>query len=560
MITETLSRDARLKLYVETLVRLRRKQHTLDRIRILQQNPDAVTDDDLDMLQDVDGRSRRWLFEFHPHLRQMFNEYRDTPDKIVSSLYEFTRRAYRYSGLPGSFRSNWHIRVLAEQYGRIYRGEVKRVMVNVPPSTMKSVLANVFFPAWIWAQSPEWGIANFSYSDAIPNRDRETLSRLINSVWYQKRWGQKFRLIKDAAGMMQTSKGGWRYGGGVGGAGTGLHPHLITIDDPHKAVDVASKVEMQRVAKWFANTISPRGMILKTAILVLMQRLAPNDLCGIILGEGGMGEGYGEEIQKTLAGHDWLHLCFPMHYNPDHRYLCDLDPRTKRGELLWPEVIDEEKVRSTMREMGLAGEPNVSAQFEQDPLADVGKMFEGLNEARIRREHLPEKIAHGRTVRAWDKADSTAGDGDSSAGTLMTHYNETRYVLNQLLLQLNHADRDSVILKVALADKRRFDNYRVVLELQPGPDGKAAFLATRTALAKHGIECVAQAPTKAKTLRATPLASAIKYGSVRILDGCDWTEPLLTELRLFPGVDHDDRTDSASHAYNALTDWENGKV
>jgi predicted phage terminase large subunit-like protein len=559
-MTETLSRDARLMLYVEALVKLRRKRNAIERMRFLYQNPDAINDDDLDMLRDMDGRQRRWLFTDHPHLRQLYNDYLDTPDKIISSLHEFTRRAYRYSGLPGNFRSNWHIREMCRQYEGIHKKDVTRLMVNIPPSCSKSVIANVFFPAWVWAQTPEWGIANFSYSDAIPNRDRETLSRLINSVWYQRRWGHVFRLTKDSNEMMATNRGGWRFGGGVGGAGTGMHPHLITIDDPHKALDVASKIEMARVAKWFANTISTRGMILRTAIILLMQRLAPNDLCGVILGEGGMGEGYGEEIQKSLSGSEWLHLCFPMHFDPDHRYRCDYDRRTKRGELLWPDMIDEAKVRATMKEMALAGDPNVSAQFEQNPLADAGTIFEGLNEARIRREHLPEKIEHGRTVRAWDKADSTDATGDASAGTLMTEYNDIRYILNQLAINRGHSDRDQVILRVARADKRRFDNYRVALEMQPGPDGGAAFLSTRTLLAREGIECVAQKPTKAKILRATPLAGAIKYGSVRILDGCDWTEPLLNELRLFPGVDHDDRTDSAAHAYNALTDWANGKI
>jgi len=425
-----------------------------------------------------------------------------------------------------------------------------------------SALSNVFLPAWIWAQSPEWGIAQFSYSDMNPNRDRERLSKLIRSPWYQRRFGHKFRLTQDSNQMMKNSQGGWRFGGGVAGGGTGMHPHLINIDDPHKADDIASKTEMRNVARWFANTISTRGMILKVRILLIMQRLAINDLCGVILRETTSGnDAFEPDLMEELTESDWYHICFPMEFDPYHPYRSPLDPRTEKGELLWESMLDRKQLRAKMRDMALTGEPNVDAQFRQNPLESGGRIFESVDGAKIRYEDLPRQLTHGRTVRSWDKADSEESKQlDPTAGVLMNEFNKQKTILHVLTAHKTYADRDDMICRVAVADKARWDNYRVVIEKSPGPDGPMAFSAIRKRLADLGIECMAQTPTKSKVRRAAPLAGAIKYGECRILADQDWTEQFIQELKLFPNVDHDDRTDAAAHGYNALGEWAEGKV
>lgn len=423
-----------------------------------------------------------------------------------------------------------------------------------------SLLLNVFFPAWVWAQDPTKRFGHYSYSETLPARDKETFLTLINSEWYRKRFGN-FKITKDndKDGLV-NDKGGSRVGGGVGGPITGMHPHYLLIDDMHKANH--SDKEMKKGVRWFGNSVATRGMLNKMAIVVSGQRLRSIDIFGAILGEisGGAAD-MPDTLAAEIATNDWIHACLPMKFNPDHRYRWAKDPRTVKGQLLWPERITLADIAARMRLMDMDKEQaNVSAQFDQDPLSQSGTLFENTKAALIRLEDLPEKVVHGLACRGWDRADSEQGDADWTAGVLVVEYAEIKYILNRVKFQKSDTDRDNIIERVAKSDKARWDNYRAANEVNPGPDGKPAHNALARKLAKHGILCMSQAATKSKRQRAVPFAAGIKYGEVRILDGQDWTNDFVQELNRFPSGANDDQVDAGAHAVNAINDWKAGKV
>lgn len=560
---ELLDNKLRLLLYAEGLKKLKRKKDALGRVQHLMKHPSDLNDDDLDMFRDCDGRTTKQIFAAHPEVKQRFNDYSDSPEQIISSLKGFVRRAWPYVKDPNPYSHNWHIELLAQEYEDIYYERNDQLLVNQPPGSMKSFLLNVFFPAWVWAKDPTRRFGMFSYSDVPMKQHKEAFINLVTSDWYQKRF-KNVKIVRDneKEGVV-NSKGGKRYMGTVGGPLTGMHPHFLLIDDPHKATDVYSSKLMKKALRWFSGTVASRGMLQKMSIVVCMQRLATNDLCGIILGEMNSGTmELPESLAEEILSGTWRHACLPMKFDPDHLYRWAKDPRKTKGELLWGSVITEAIVRSRMKMMEMdKDQANVPAQFDQNPMTKAGTLFENVRGALIRPEDLPKKLVHGMALRGWDRADSDVeADGDPTAGVLMVEFEGIKFILNRQKFQKTSIDRDSAIEKISRFDKSKWDDYRVANEVNPGPDGKAAHNSLAARLKKDSIICMSQLATKDKRARATQFAAGIKYGEVRILDGQDWTNDFVDELTRFPNAPHDDQVDAGAHAYNAIEDWKNGKV
>jgi predicted phage terminase large subunit-like protein len=560
---ELLDPYMRMLLYAEAQKKLKRKKDALGRIRHLYTHPEDVNDDDFEMFRECDGRSLRQLFERQPELRQRQREYDDSPEQILSSLAGFTRRAWRYIRDPNPFAGNFHIDLLAQEYEDLFYGRNDRLIVNQPPGTMKSYLLNVFFPAWVWAKDPTRRFVLSSYAEEPMQAPKTAFVNLITSEWYQKRFG-RLRIVRDneKEGIV-NSRGGTRFMGTVGGPLTGLHPHFLLVDDPHKALDVYSTKLMKKAIRWFASTVASRGMLQKMSIVVCMQRLATNDICGMLLGEMLSGAiDMPESFKQELQSSEWRHACLPMRFDPDHRYRWDKDPRTKKGQLLWESMITEAVVRNRIKMMELDKEQaNVPAQFDQDPMSKAGTLFENVRGALIKPEDLPKKLVHGMAVRGWDRADSDAeSDLDPTAGVLTVEYEGIKYIVNRVKFNKTAVDRDNTIEKVSAYDSKNWDNYRVANEVNPGPDGKFAHNYLAAKLKPHGIVCMAQPVTKNKRARATMFAAGVKYGEVRILDEQDWTKDFIDELERFPNAPHDDQVDAGAHSYNGLEDWKLGKV
>jgi predicted phage terminase large subunit-like protein len=298
------------------------------------------------------------------------------------SLYEFLKAAWPYID-PAKWRDGWAVDAICEHLQAVVDGQIRRLIINVPPRHCKSDSVAVAFPAWVWAQpvsSPTSGpsvpFLYASYNDKLSLRDSVKCRRLIESPWYQLRWGDRFKLASDqnTKHRFTNDKGGERLITSIDAGVTGEGGNIIVCDDPNAANDVASDTELQNVIDWWTTAMPTRANDLSTsAWIIIQQRLAENDLTGHIL------EHEGDD--------GWVHLCLPGRYEPErsfHTVIGWKDPRAQPGELLWPERFSEEELKRLERRMG----PYVFAgQIQQRPEPKGGgiikrdwwKLWDGKN-------------------------------------------------------------------------------------------------------------------------------------------------------------------------------------
>jgi len=265
------------------------------------------------------------------------------------SLYEFLRNAWKTID-PSPFTDSWAIEAIAEHLQAVTDGEIRRLIINVPPRCGKSTITSVCWPGWVWAQeqiSPTSGpgvkFLTASYAQQLSIRDSVKCRRLIESPWYRSLWGSRFALTSDqnTKSRFDNSKGGTRLSTSVGSALTGEGGACILVDDPNAAAEAFSEANIETTIDWWDNALSTRLDDPKTgAFVVIQQRLAENDLTGHIL-------------EKQVG--DWSHICLPMKYEPDRSFTTVIgwkDPRTNEGELLWPERFGEPEVKALEKALG----------------------------------------------------------------------------------------------------------------------------------------------------------------------------------------------------------------
>ena len=282
----------------------------------------------------------------------------------------------------------WHIRAICEYLQALYEGRLpsNSLMMNVPPRHMKSLLCNVFFPAWVWTKTPSAKFLCFSFSEALTLRDSMKCRELIASRWYEERFHIVINKRQDSKENFQNTYGGYRVCFGTGGSITGQGGDYLIIDDPLDATKANSKAERERVNYTYDNSIHMRGNDPKTVKKILiMQRLHDEDLCGHII----------------ERGDPWELLILPAEWEGVTRFHSSIgfvDPRTEVNELLWEAHIGRKELdvlKLPLSEIGVAG------QFQQRPTPLVGAIFK-REWFTLRKESMP---CVGRYF-SWDTAAS----------------------------------------------------------------------------------------------------------------------------------------------------------
>lgn len=265
------------------------------------------------------------------------------------SLYFFLTRAWRYID-PSPWRDGWPIEAVAEHLQAVVDGQIRRLLINIPPRMGKSSITSVALPAWCWTQervSPTSGpgvqFLHASYASQLSLRDSVKCRRLIESPWYQAHWGRRFKLNSDqnTKSRFTNDKGGERLITSVGAAVTGEGGSIIVVDDPNAADEAFSEATIQATIDWWDGTMSTRLNDPRTgAYIIIQQRLAEDDLTGHIL-------------SKDVG--EWTHLCLPMRYEKERAFVTTIgwqDPREEEGELLWPERFPDKQVAELERVLG----------------------------------------------------------------------------------------------------------------------------------------------------------------------------------------------------------------
>jgi predicted phage terminase large subunit-like protein len=327
------------------------------------------------------------------------------------SLAEFIRQAWHVIEPGIRYVHGWHIDFICEHLEAITNGErmedgslYNRLLCNVPPGTMKSLIVNVFWPSW------EWGPRNMPHLryvcaahkvENLSARDSRRMRQLITSEWYQERWGERVNLAKDQNEKLnfQNSAGGFRIATAITSL-TGIRGDRVIIDDPHSVDSAASETQRETEVTTFLEAIPTRlNDPIRSAIVVIMQRLHQDDVSGVILDKG--------------LGYD--HIMLPMRYDPVRAMPTKLgyeDPRETDGELLFPERFPLEIVERDERAMG----PYATAgQFQQEPAPRGGGVIKRDWWVLWEREKFPPLEY---VIASLDTAYTTKTENDFSAMTV----------------------------------------------------------------------------------------------------------------------------------------------
>jgi len=442
-------------------------------------------------------------------------------------LYFFSRWMFKQRKKYQWLRGRHHA-IICEALMRVWRGECKRLIINVPPRYSKTELAVVNFIAWAFGHNPDCEFIHACYSGVLATNNSGQIRELVKSLDYREIFPKvALRGDSTAKDHWKTTEDGVMYAVGVGGTitgfGAGKHRDgfsgAIIIDDPHKADEARSDPIRNGVIEWFQNTLESRCNSPDTPIIVIMQRLHERDLAGWLLA-GGNGE-------------KWEHVCLPA-INED-------------GTALWPEKHSIER----LHQMRTAAPRTFAGQYAQQPSPGEGDIF--LPDAI----QIVDAIPAGTTfVRGWDFAATDAAPGkdpDYTVGFKLGKLPDGRYIIADIV-RLQGAPH---IVKQALVNTATRDGMLVPQDLpqDPGAAGKA-HVATQTGwLAPYPVRTSSESGDK--VTRAEGFAAQINVGNVLMLRA-EWNDALIAEMRMFPNGTHDDQVDGGSRAFHSLESGNTG--
>ena len=447
------------------------------------------------------------------------------------SMSHFIQEHWRYVE-PSDYLHNWHIDCISEHLEAVQKGEIKRLIINIPPRNMKSLSVSVFFPSWYWLSEPGTSFLFASYAQSLSIRDSVKCRRVIQSPRYQsivKQLYPEFLLTGDQNTKIrfENSFQGYRIATSVGGALTGEGADIIVIDDPHNVVEGESEAVRNSTLQWWDEAMSTRLNNPKSGVyIIIMQRVHEDDLTGHILAKNHS---------------EYTHICIPAEYE-GNRIVSPLgwkDVRKVSGELLWPERIDEKEIEELKSKLGPYG---AAGQLQQRPAPREGGLFKPENCEVV--PLPPNKIV--QTFRYWDKAGSK-GKGAYTAGVQIGKLKDGRYiVLDVVRGQWEALEREKKIKQTAEMDGK---SVRIGIEQEGGSGGKESAQSTIRNLA--GWSITADHPTGDKVTRAEPFAVQMNAGNVLLLKG-EWNKEYIKELQMFPAGKYKDQVDASSGAFNRL--------
>ncbi len=462
--------------------------------------------------------------------------------RAETSLASFIKQAWPAMD-PSEYAHGWHIDAICEHLDAVLQAEIPHLLITMPPRHMKSLSVSVAFVAYTWARYPWLRFFHASYAAHLALDHSLKTRRLIQSPWYQIRWGDRFKLSHDKSGVIKfdNDKGGSRLSTSVTGIAAGMGGDIIVIDDPHNIDEGESEAERGHVLTWWDETMPSRLNGIRggpkpgnpRARIIVHHRIAENDLAGHIIEKG-----------------DWVHLCLPARYEHDHPNLWLADPRTEDGQVLWEEMFPDAVLKQVEEDFSGADSFAATGQLQQRPAPRRGGLFncDKLKEALY--DDLP---AGGRMARYWDMAGTEKSkqskDPDWTVGTKGKLVGGVLYVIDVVRFRENPAGVETKLHRTAIADGK---NVEIIIEQEPGSSGKTVISYYARQLVGWIVR--ADRPTGSKVERAIPVSAAADLGHVKAPKGAPWLATWLNELGSFPRGKKKDQVDSLSGVFNRLSE------
>lgn len=271
---------------------------------------------------------------------------------IREDFYSFLQRAYFDISGGQKLIPNWHLEVLCDRLEKVRKGEIKRLIINVPPRSLKSQIVNVAFTAWVLGHNPKEKIVSASYSSELSETFARDCKRIMQSEWYKALFPKSIIANEQAAATdFKTISRGVRFATSVEGSLTGRGGNIIIIDDPMKTTDMGSENALKKVQEWYTGTLLSRLDDQENgSIILIMQRIHEDDLTGYLLDK---------EPDK------WEHIVMPMIATTEEKWQVGNKTFVRhKGDVLHKNYTGLKKCLDLKQELGTYV---WESQYQQEP-------------------------------------------------------------------------------------------------------------------------------------------------------------------------------------------------
>ncbi len=451
--------------------------------------------------------------------------------KLLTALFRqdfqsFLRKCFATVAPGKTFLDSWHLGSMAHELSEVTAGRTTRLIINVPPRSLKSISVSVAYVAFRMGHDPGLKVIVVSHAAELARQHARDFRQIVESDWYRAVFPDfKVAAVGDRLYETLTTKNGYRLATSVGASVTGKGADLIIVDDPNKAQDVQSEARRREVNGYFDLTLYTRLDNKQTgAIIVVMQRLHADDLVG--------------HIEETEL---WTKLAIPAIEVEDCDYRTGPSPRDiyrrAAGEILQPERDSQEVLD---RSRAVMGSMAFEAQYQQNPIPAEGNI---IKRSWIRHYNVaPSEFE--LIIVSWDTA-TTIGEGaDYSVGTVWGLYHSQFFLLDVVRGRIEAPD----LRRLVEGTELKWQAHVSIIE-KTGI-GHALLQDIRRTMS---IRPILIAPKYDKLSRLVAQSPKFEAGQVFLPHEAPWLGTYISELLAFPFGRHDDQVDSSSQALKYLT-------
>lgn len=436
---------------------------------------------------------------------------------IRTDLASFIEKAFATLNAGQTFVLNWHIWTIAWHLQQVAEGNIRRLIIELPPRHLKSICASVSFPAWMLGRDPTRRIISVCYSAELAIKHARDCRIVMQSEFYSRTFpGTRIDPSKNTELELATTRKGFRLTTSVGGTLTGRGGNLIVIDDPMKPQDAMSETQREAVRQWYESTLYSRlDNKAADAIVIVMQRLHEDDLIGHVLKK----EPWTVVRIPAIAEADEVHQIGPERF---HRRRSGevIDPRREPLKVL-------ERIKTTL------GTRAFSAQYQQEPLPLDGGLFKWSWFGTY--EKSPEREPGTIVTQSWDTASKAGELNDYSVATTWMHHNNKHYLLHVERVRLEYPALRKRIISYA----QRWIPDAVLIE-----DKGSGTSLLQDLRADGSLHAIAVEPDGDKVMRASRESAKIEAGTVMLPVSAPWLAEFQREILQFPGGRYADQVDS----------------
>ena len=421
------------------------------------------------------------------------------------------------------FVSTWAVDCIFEHLEAVFLGQIKRLVINIPPRNLKSTLVTIEWPTWYWTERPWTKFIFASYSSTLSKDHSMSRRTLIESPYYQKHWGDMTRIKDDQnrQEMYQNTQRGHMIATSVGGSITGQGGDILVLDDLINPEQAESEAERKRAINFYQKTLLTRLNDKKTGVIVAVeQRTHHQDLSGTVLKEGG-----------------WVHVKIPAEAPAREVVLFPLSGREvtrEPGDVICPEREDKATLERQKKGMGTRA---YSAQYQQEPHAADSGYFHLAWWQYYKVMPISEVLYHW----SWDTAMEEGEENDYSCGILFGHRAQGTFIEHIVRGRWQYPE----LKKIMIAEFNAHPANALLIEDKVSGKSLAQDLARNTNLPVIPVKVAGD-----KVFRASLCSPYVEAKRVFLPDGAPWIADFLEETSMFPQWAHDDQVDALSQGLN----------